>query len=275
MLYLCHVLEIVDSETVWRALASPHRRMLLDLLREGPQTTGQLVRQMPGLSRFAVMQHLGVLAEAGLVLIRREGRQRFNYVNPIPLREIYERWVNRLSSSAAETALHLKRYAETTHEVAKLADQDSYRLVRIEMELRIRAPRERVFAAITDELDNWWPHRYKPDSKIVVDSRVGGMIEERFANGGGAQYGSIAYIDPPSVLMTTGPSALNRGQYSFNTEKLEQDGEYTIVKREMQIWGTVSEEVEKMFREGTRMLMENALRQYCESGVRYTAEVTP
>src|SRR5690349_25008091 len=102
----------MDSETVWRALASPHRRKVLDLLRAGPRTTGDLARQLPDLSRFAVMQHLGVLQGAGLVLFRREGRQRFNYANAIPLRQMYERWVEPLSSSAAETALHMKRYAE-------------------------------------------------------------------------------------------------------------------------------------------------------------------
>src|SRR6266571_1157973 len=78
---------------LWRALASPWRRRLLDLLREAPATTGALAEQIPELSRFAVMQHLGVLADAGVVIAERRGRDRVNYINPVPLREWYERWV--------------------------------------------------------------------------------------------------------------------------------------------------------------------------------------
>jgi DNA-binding transcriptional ArsR family regulator len=78
---------------VWRALASPVRREILDLLRAGPRTTGQLAERFPALSRFAVMQHLGVLEQADLVVPRRAGRLRHNYLNPVPIQRIYERWV--------------------------------------------------------------------------------------------------------------------------------------------------------------------------------------
>ena len=72
---------------VWRALASPWRRRLLDRLRTAPATTGELAAGLPELSRFAVMQHLAVLTEAGLVLPERRGRDRVNHLNPVPLRE--------------------------------------------------------------------------------------------------------------------------------------------------------------------------------------------
>src|SRR6202011_4750951 len=112
-------------------------RKLLDLLKDGPRTTGQLTKGLPDLSRFAVMQHLGVLEEARLVLARKEGRSRFNHLNPVPIRQLYERWMRRHSSFAAETALHLKRYAETTNEVAQQVDPTQYRHVQIELELHI------------------------------------------------------------------------------------------------------------------------------------------
>src|SRR5580692_6028286 len=102
-----------EEPDLWRALASPWRRRLLDLLRDGPATTGALARQIPELSRFAVMQHLGVLADAGVVLIERRGRDRFNYLNPVPLREWYERWVQPLADVDAASLLTLKRTAET------------------------------------------------------------------------------------------------------------------------------------------------------------------
>ena len=194
----------MESETVWRALASPHRRKLLDLLRDGPRTTGQLSKELPDLSRFGVMQHLGVLEEAGLVLARKDGRSRFNHLNPIPIQELYERWMRSHSAIAAETTLHLKRYAESTSEVDKRLDQTEYRHVQIEMELHIHAPVSKVFKAITSEYGNWWPHRYKADSTCYCEAEIGGKMGESFSNGGGAIYGEIVYFDEPNKLITTG-----------------------------------------------------------------------
>jgi DNA-binding transcriptional ArsR family regulator/uncharacterized protein YndB with AHSA1/START domain len=261
----------VESETVWRALASPHRRKLLDLLRDGPRTTGQLSKGLPELSRFAVMQHLGVLEEAGLVLARKEGRSRFNHLNPVPIRELYERWMRSHSSIAAETALHLKRYAESTNEVSKQVDQSQYRHVQIEMEMHIKAPVEKVFAALTSEFGNWWPHRYKPDSECFMEVKVGGKCGERFTNGGGAIYGEIVYLDAPHKVISSGSSSLNRGLHGYTVEALEEKDGGTLYKRSAQLWGSVPDEVEKMFREGTRAIIEHALLNYCENGVGYSA----
>jgi DNA-binding transcriptional ArsR family regulator/uncharacterized protein YndB with AHSA1/START domain len=259
----------VESETVWRALASPHRRKLLDLLRNGPRTTGQLSRELGDLSRFAVMQHIGVLENAGLILARKEGRSRFNHLNPVPIRQLYERWMRSHSSIAAEAALHLKRYAETTNEVAPQVDQTNYRHVQIELELQINTPRERVFKAVTEEFGNWWPHRYKPDSTCHCDPVVGGKIGETFSNGGGAIYGEIVYLDPPYKLVSSGSSSLNRGLHGYTVETLEEKDGGTLVKRSMHIWGSVPEEAEKMYRDGSRQLLDDALRNYCEKGIGY------
>jgi uncharacterized protein YndB with AHSA1/START domain len=220
------------------------------------------------------MQHLGVLEQAGLVLFRREGRQRFNYANPVPLREMYERWVEPRASTAAETALHLKRYAElktNNREVSDSMDGNEYRLVKIELEMRVNAPREKVFAALTEELGNWWPHRYQPDSEVFCEVKVGGMIGERFKSGGGARYGTIVYLDPPYKIASAGPSSLNQGQSSFSADTLEEDGDVTVIKRKFQIWGSVSEDVEKMYREGARQILESALNNYLVNGIGYSA----
>ncbi|MEA2554153.1 MAG: hypothetical protein QOJ65_2329 [Fimbriimonadaceae bacterium] len=261
---------------------------MLDLLREGPQTTGDLTRQLPELSRFAVMQHLGVLEQAGLVLFRREGRQRFNFANAIPLRQIYERWVEPLGSSAAETALHLKRYAELdesrisesgtrndgtqpgTSGIQEKPMESSFRLVKIGQEMRINAPREKVFAALTSELDSWWPHRYKPDSKVYCEPKVGGRSGEQFSSGGGAIYGEVVYYDPPHKLAQSGASALTKGMSAFGVETLEEDGEGTLYKKELTFWGAVPDEMVKMFEMGMRAIMEQALKGYLEKGERYS-----
>jgi DNA-binding transcriptional ArsR family regulator len=260
----------VESETVWRALASPHRRKLLDALRDGQRTTGQLSKELPDLSRFAVMQHLGVLEEAGLIVVERDGRQRFNHLNPAPIRQLYERWMRSHSSTAAETALHLKRYAESTNEVSPKLDQKEYRHIQIELELQINAPRERVFAALTTEYGNWWPHRYKPDSTCYCEPFPGGKIGEKFANGGGAIYGEMVYIDPPSLMISSGASSLNKGLHGYSREELiEKDGG-TLLKRSMHLWGSVPADMERMYREGSRQLLEDALKNYVEKGIGYS-----
>ena len=100
-----------SQDKVWKALADPTRRQLLDLLRDSPQTTGQLCDRFE-MSRYGVMKHLGILEEAGLVIVRREGRKRYNYINAVPIRHIYERWVNKYSEVWASSLLSLKSHVE-------------------------------------------------------------------------------------------------------------------------------------------------------------------
>jgi DNA-binding transcriptional ArsR family regulator len=84
-----------DEDRIWKALGDPTRRSLLDDLAEQPRTTGDLVDRHPELCRTAVMKHLALLEEAGLVLVRREGRQRWNSINPVPIDRICGRWIHR------------------------------------------------------------------------------------------------------------------------------------------------------------------------------------
>ena len=99
---------------MWRALSNPVRRQLLDQLVAGPMSTGELAEMQSQLSRFAVMQHLGVLEEAGLVLVRREGRRRLNYLNAVPVQQVCERWVHGLAGQSARAATAFKRHVEST-----------------------------------------------------------------------------------------------------------------------------------------------------------------
>ena len=97
-----------DLDAVWKALSDPTRRAILDLLRNGPRTTTQIVEGFPQLTRFGVMKHIDVLREAGLINTREEGRQRLNSLNAIPIRRIYERWVSRYEEFWADRLLRLK-----------------------------------------------------------------------------------------------------------------------------------------------------------------------
>jgi DNA-binding transcriptional ArsR family regulator len=97
-----------DLDAVWKALSDPTRRAILDLLRQGPRTTTEIVEKFPHLTRFGVMKHIDVLREAGLVNTREEGRQRVNSLNAVPIRQIYERWVSRYEDFWANKLLRLK-----------------------------------------------------------------------------------------------------------------------------------------------------------------------
>jgi DNA-binding transcriptional ArsR family regulator len=102
-----------DLDNIWKALSDPTRRTILDLLRKGPKTTTELVEAFPHMTRFAVMKHLDVLRETDLVQTRSEGRRRVNSLNAVPIRQIYERWVNPFAELWSSTLLRLKDDIET------------------------------------------------------------------------------------------------------------------------------------------------------------------
>jgi DNA-binding transcriptional ArsR family regulator len=97
-----------DLDPVWKALSDPTRRAVLDLLREGPKKTTEIVKAFPGMTRFAVMKHIEVLRNADLINTREEGRERINSLNVVPIRKIYERWVGPFAELWSSTLLRLK-----------------------------------------------------------------------------------------------------------------------------------------------------------------------
>ena len=97
-----------DLDQVWKALSDPTRRSILDLLRQGPKTTTEIVEAFPDMTRHAVMKHIDVLRECGLVNTREEGRRRINTLNPVPIRQIYERWMGPFSELWSSTLLRIK-----------------------------------------------------------------------------------------------------------------------------------------------------------------------
>ena len=100
--------ETNPDDKVFKALSSPVRRRLLDALRDNPQTTGELCARFARLDRCTVMQHLGVLEAAGLVLARRVGRQRWNYLNAIPIKRIHDRWIGTYAANAVNQLDRMK-----------------------------------------------------------------------------------------------------------------------------------------------------------------------
>src|SRR6266566_5054328 len=100
------------QELVFKALADHRRRDMLDLLKEQPRTTGELCARFKGLDRCTVMQHLRVLEKADLIIVKREGRLRWNYINPLPIKELHDRWIGSYADDAVDLLARMKREIE-------------------------------------------------------------------------------------------------------------------------------------------------------------------
>ena len=127
---------LVDVDAVFRALADPTRRSLLDeLFGEDGQTLHALEGRLP-MTRFGVMKHLKQLEEAGLVVTRRRGREKLHFLNPVPIRLIHDRWVSKYAEPWAAGLSELKHRLENPMEKV--------------FEIYIRTTPERLWNAITD-----------------------------------------------------------------------------------------------------------------------------
>lgn len=173
-------------DAVFRALADPTRRSLLDELfeRDG-QTLGALERRLP-MTRFGVMKHLRVLEEAGLVTTRRRGREKLHFLNPVPIRLVHDRWVSKYAEPWAATLSGLKR---------KLEEE---RMAKV-FEIYIKTSPERLWEAITDdELRRQYTFGVGVTSDWTPGSRY-----ECVDPGAGAPFaeGENLEVDPPRRLV--------------------------------------------------------------------------
>src|SRR4051794_28736298 len=124
-------------DDVFRALADPTRRSLLDeLFKEDGQTLGALEGRLP-MTRFGVMKHLRVLEEAGLIVSRRRGREKLHFLNAVPIRLVHDRWVSKYAEPWAATLSELKH---------KLENKTMEKV----FEIYIKTTPERLWQAITD-----------------------------------------------------------------------------------------------------------------------------
>jgi DNA-binding transcriptional ArsR family regulator/uncharacterized protein YndB with AHSA1/START domain len=100
-------------DAVFKALDDPSRRLLLDsLFEDDGQTLAELAAQLPAMTRFGVMNHLRVLEEAGVVVSKKVGRNKHHYLNPVPIREVHDRWISRFTAPLAGGLSSLKQQLE-------------------------------------------------------------------------------------------------------------------------------------------------------------------
>jgi uncharacterized protein YndB with AHSA1/START domain len=175
-------------DAVFRALADPTRRALLDeLFRADGQSLTALERRLP-MTRFGVMKHLRVLEQAGLVVARRRGREKLHYLNPVPIRLVHDRWVSKYAAPWAAALSGLKQQLEEKT------------MVRV-FEIYIKTTPERLWEAITNPelrakynfgaaIDSDW----KPGSRFTMGARDGSVLLGE---------GENLEVDPPRRLVQT------------------------------------------------------------------------
>jgi uncharacterized protein YndB with AHSA1/START domain/DNA-binding transcriptional ArsR family regulator len=174
-------------DEVFRALADPTRRRLLDeLFRADGQTLSQLEERF-AMTRFGVMKHLRVLEEAGLVVARRRGREKLHFLNAVPIRLIHDRWVSKYAEPWVAGLSDLKRDMEKQMEKV--------------YEIYIRTTPERLWEAITDPEIR---AKYNFGAGVVTDWKPGSelRLESKHANGLLGD-GEVLEVDPPRRLVHT------------------------------------------------------------------------
>lgn len=176
-------------DDVFKALADPFRRKLLDRLnRKDGRTLGQLCENA-GMTRFGVMKHLRLLEQAGLVVCRREGREKRHFLNRVPIRRIHDRWVSRYTEPMAAALSRLKTVLEDTMSDTKLV-----------YEVFIRTTPQKLWRALTEpEFTRQYFHGTEIRSKL----KKGEPFLSTLADGTKMVDGEVLECDPPNRLVHT------------------------------------------------------------------------
>jgi DNA-binding transcriptional ArsR family regulator len=248
---------------LWRALADPTRRRILDLLRDRPYTTGELTAQFPT-SRFAVMKHLGILHAADLVVIRRHGRERWNHLNAIPLQRMYDRWVKPYHAMWADKLTQLQAHIEGD---AMPAAAVASTVEQVELEIAIAAPVGRVWNALIDETTFWWPKAFytSPNAKgFHIEPRLGGKMFEDWGDGAGVIWYDVFAINPPHSIDLKGCMAVPYGPaHTLLHLELAASGAGTILKLSDSTIG-LPKDCGTSKIDGWKQLFEDSLKSYVE-----------
>ena len=191
-------------DLVFRALADPTRRALLDeLLREDGQTLSALESRVP-MTRFGVMKHLKVLEEAGLVTAQRRGREKLHFLNPVPIRLVHDRWVSKYAEPWAASLSGLKTYLEgemaATETVSWSNGTAPVANGTAVFEIFIKATPERIWEAITDPEQR---ARYSFGVETRSDWTTGSRYEAGVPGVVDIASGENVEVDPPRRLVQT------------------------------------------------------------------------
>src|SRR4051794_21081834 len=192
-----------DEDRVFKALGDPTRRFLLDLLFQGDGRTLTEIESELEMTRFGVMKHLRVLEGAGLVVTRRQGREKLHFLNPVPIRSIHDRWIDKYTERQVSALADLKTELEKGDEMTTRAEIQTVQVYRV----YIKATPQAIWDAITKPE---WTERYGYGGRAEFDLRPGGAVRwltsEAMRSMGAPEVGidgEVVEADPPRKLVHT------------------------------------------------------------------------
>ena len=263
---------------VWRALADPTRRQILDHLRSAPMTTGDIVQALSH-GRCAVMKHLDVLTNADLVTVRRDGRKRWNHLNVVPLQRMHEHWVRPYEALWA-TRLHgvactldqtpsAVETAVTTPSIAPSATPPSAGLLTVQLEISYNARRDRVWNMLTERVDRWWPREFfasPTPARMRFEPQLGGRLIEEAANGGGVVWYTVYGLTPGVAIDMVGhlSAAFGGPAQSLLRLALREDDGRTVLTLTDAIVGNVGPNSAAANEAGWRTIFADGLKRFVE-----------
>jgi uncharacterized protein YndB with AHSA1/START domain/DNA-binding transcriptional ArsR family regulator len=180
-------------DDVFKALADPSRRRLLDkLFKRDGQTLGELQEHLPEMTRFGVMKHLDVLEGAGLITTRKVGREKLHYLNPVPIRQVFDRWTSKYAKPFTRALADLKQKLE--------GDTMSTSSPKHVYEVYIRTTPEALWDAITKPE---FTRQYFYGSSVKSDWKVGSPVVHLDTEEKPMLEGKVLELDRPRRLVTT------------------------------------------------------------------------
>jgi uncharacterized protein YndB with AHSA1/START domain/DNA-binding transcriptional ArsR family regulator len=211
-------------DDVFKALADASRRRLLDkLFKRDGQTLGELEAHLPDMTRFGVMKHLGVLEEAGLVTTHKVGREKLHYLNPVPIRRVFDRWTSKYAKPFTEALSQLKTQLEgeatSTRERSRTRNHPHDGETTMSTpagpkhvyEIYIRTTPQKLWDAITKPE---FTRQYFYGSLVTSDWKVGSAVVHADESGRSLLEGKVLEADPPRRLVTTFAARFNHDDAS-------------------------------------------------------------
>ena len=271
-MYVVRAQKPVEHQQIWHALSDPTRRNLLDRLASGPCTTSTLCEGAP-MSRFGIMKHLGVLEETGLVIARRQGRFRYNYLNVAPLRALQARWLSPQGERAAVFAEGIGRVAREAS--IPEAEMNFAAIAEVALDWTIEAPLQRVWRSLIDGIDDWWPVEHRAGDKgsaFRFDAELGGKVQELNPDGGGVVWYTVIAMAPRRSIDLSGNLAARYGGPATSLLHVEltpaATEDATILKLTDSVFGRVGPQLRSSLSSGWQAIVGVGLKNFAEGAKR-------
>lgn len=261
---------------IWSALADAKRRQILELLEERPHTTSELCEHFD-VSRFAVMKHLNVLEQANLIVVRREGRKRWNILKDRPIDPLTTGKVD-VNGSLERPSRPLSLTSAVTQVPSSLETIGS---ATIDQETMLKATPEDVFRALTEGIDAWWRWRSPDACGVYLEPAVNGRFYQVFdrdkighdgegdaASEDGELLARITYIKRNEEIRLDGPMGLTEAEaISYIRLRLEPGPAGTRLLLHHHLIGRIDEPMVERFKSHWHELLNSDLKAFVEEGL--------